>query len=235
VKICNKHGTIPSDPKSFLMLHFVEFQKFYGNFPALKIDELVIDPGIYWIKGVNGSGKSTLLKSIAGILAFNGDIVLNGNISIKKQPVAYRKLVNFAEAEPLFPEFLTGMEMIELFASAKDSPAGQEQYFIESMKMQSYVNRPIGTYSSGMLKKLSLVLAFLGNPKLILLDEPLITIDTDSLKILYSWISKRHRENGVSFMLSSHQALDNTELPHAVELLVEEQRLKVNQPMIMNK
>lgn len=217
------------------MLHFVEFQKFYGNFPALKIDDLVVDPGIYWIKGVNGSGKSTLLKSIAGILAFNGDIILHAGISIKKPPVAYRKLVNFAEAEPLFPEFLTGMEMIALFASAKGSPAGQEQYFIESMKMQSYVNRPIGTYSSGMLKKLSLVLAFLGNPKLILLDEPLITIDTESLKILYSWISEQHHENGVSFMLSSHQVLDDAELPHAIQLLVDEQTLKINQPMIVNK
>src|ERR1700744_1109569 len=144
------------------MLHFVKFQKFYGNFPALTIDELTITPGIYWINGVNGSGKSTLLKSIAGMLAFNGDILLDSNISIKKHPVAYRKLVNFAEAEPLFPEFLTGMEMIKLFTSAKGASAGQEQQFIESMQMQGYVDKPVGTYSSGMLKKLLLVLAFLG-------------------------------------------------------------------------
>lgn len=207
------------------MLHFTRFEKSYANFPALKIDELDIKPGVYWVKGVNGSGKSTLLKSIAGILSSKGDILLD-DISIKKQPVAYRKLVNFAEAEPLFPEFLTGNEMIRLFASAKDAPAGQEQYFIESMKMQNYVDRPIGAYSSGMLKKLSLVLAFLGTPKLILLDEPLITIDTESLKILYSWISEQSRNQGVSFMLSSHQALDPEELPNAGELLVEGQTLQ---------
>jgi ABC-2 type transport system ATP-binding protein len=207
------------------MLHFVEFKKFYGNYPALTIADFNIEPGIYWIKGVNGSGKSTLLKSIAGILAFNGDIVLDGGISIKKQPVNYRKLVNFAEAEPLFPEFLTGKEMVNLFASAKDAPAGQQLHFIESMKMQSYIDRPIGTYSSGMLKKLSLVLAFLGNPKLILLDEPLITIDTESLKILYSWIREQH-DKGVSFMLSSHQALDVDEHLDAGELLVEGQTLQ---------
>jgi ABC-2 type transport system ATP-binding protein len=208
------------------MLHFVEFKKFYGNYPALTVSDFKIDPGIYWIKGVNGSGKSTLLKSIAGVLAFSGDIVLEGGISIKKQPVAYRKLVNFAEAEPLFPEFLTGMEMVKLFASAKDSPMGQEQYFIESMKMQSYIDKPIGTYSSGMLKKLSLVLAFLGAPKLILLDEPLITIDTESLKILYSWIRDQHQKKGVSFMLSSHQTLDADERIDAGELLVDAQTLQ---------
>lgn len=208
------------------MLQFIKFKKLYGGFPALKIDGLSIDPGIYWIKGVNGSGKSTLLKSIAGILSFDGDILLDNNISIKKQPVAYRKLVNFAEAEPIFPEFLTGKEMIELFAQAKDAPAGQEQHYINTMQMQAYVNRPLGTYSSGMLKKLSLVLAFMGKPKLILLDEPLITIDSASLTILNTWIAERYRQEGTSFLLSSHQALEHAELPAARELLVDEQTLK---------
>jgi ABC-2 type transport system ATP-binding protein len=68
----------------------------------------------------------------------------------------------------------------------------------------------------------------LGKPKLILLDEPLITIDTASLKILYSWISEQHKQSGVSFMLSSHQELDKTELPAAMELLVENQTLQIN-------
>jgi ABC-2 type transport system ATP-binding protein len=89
----------------------------------------------------------------------------------------------------------------------------------------SSIDKPIGTYSSGMLKKLSLVLAFLGNPKLILLDEPLITIDAESLKILYSWIREEHNK-GVSFMLSSHQALDVGEHLNASELLVENQTLQ---------
>jgi ABC-2 type transport system ATP-binding protein len=210
------------------MLHFTEFKKFYGKFPALQISDLVISPGIYWVKGANGSGKSTLLKSIAGILAFNGDIILNDNISIKKKPVAFRKLVNFGEAEPLFPEFLTGAEMIKMFATAKDAPAGQSDHYVESMKMQTYIEQPMGTYSSGMLKKLSLVLAFLGRPQLILLDEPLITIDTESLKTLYGWISALHNDGNVSFMLSSHQALDASQLPQAAELLVAAQTLIAN-------
>ncbi|GAA3982912.1 ABC transporter ATP-binding protein [Mucilaginibacter dorajii] len=208
------------------MLQFIKFKKLYGGFPAMKVDDLAIGKGIYWIKGVNGSGKSTLLKSIAGILSFEGDILLDNNISIKKQPVAYRKLVNFAEAEPVFPEFLTGKELIALFAQAKDAPAGQEQHYIETMQMQSYVGQPVGTYSSGMLKKLSLVLAFMGNPKLILLDEPLITIDTASLKILNTWIAERYNTEGTSFLLSSHQTLEHAELPVAHELLVEDQTLK---------
>ncbi|WEA02065.1 ABC transporter ATP-binding protein [Mucilaginibacter sp. SJ] len=208
------------------MLQFQNFTKSYGNYPALKIENLSLETGIYWIKGVNGSGKSTLLKSIAGILAFDGDILLDENISIKKQPVAYRKLVNFAEAEPVFPDFLTGTEMIALFTAAKGAPARQKEQYIKSMGMQSFIDRPVGTYSSGMMKKLSLLLAFLGNPKLILLDEPLITIDTASLAILNTWIRERYEQEGTSFLLSSHQILEDGSLPVTGELLVEEQTLK---------
>ncbi len=208
------------------MLHFENFKKSYSSYPALQIPALQLEPGIYWIKGVNGSGKSTLLKSIAGILAFEGDILLNNNISIKKQPVIYRQLVNFSEAEPLFPEFITGLEMIDLFISAKKAPKGQEKDLIESMKMQGYVDRPVGSYSSGMLKKLSLLLAFLGRPKLILLDEPLITIDTEALNILYTWITNAHRNDGTMILLTSHQALDGDIIPEAIELLVENQTVQ---------
>ncbi|WPV01595.1 ABC transporter ATP-binding protein [Mucilaginibacter sp. cycad4] len=208
------------------MLQFQNFTKSYDNYPALKIENLKLETGIYWIKGVNGSGKSTLLKSIAGILAFDGDIMLDESISMKKQPVAYRKLVNFAEAEPVFPDFLTGTEMIALFTAAKDAPAEQEQQYIKSMGMQSFVDRPVGTYSSGMMKKLSLLLAFLGKPKLILLDEPLITVDTASLAILNSWIKEKYEQEGTSFLLSSHQILEGGSLPVSGELLVEEQTLK---------
>jgi len=207
------------------MLSFKNFKKSYGAFPALKIPDLTLQSGVYWIKGVNGSGKSTLLKSIAGILAFDGDILLDGNISLKNDAVAYRKLVNFSEAEALFPGFITGTELIDLFISAKDGEKGQEQALLDSMKMQSFVGRPVGTYSSGMLKKLSLLLAFLGDPKLILLDEPLITIDTASLGILYTWIAEYHRTKGTTFLLTSHQPLDAAILPEAKQLLVEDQTL----------
>jgi ABC-2 type transport system ATP-binding protein len=207
------------------MLQFVKFQKSYGNFPALTINNLTLNSGIYWIKGVNGSGKSTLLRAIAGILSFDGDIILNQTISIKNNPVAYRQLVNFAEAEPLYPQFLTGKEMMGLFAGAKQAKANQGQYFIESMQMQTYIDSPIGTYSSGMLKKLSLVLAFIGSPRLVLLDEPLITLDSQAIQVLYRWITEKNTQEGISFLLSSHQELSQENLSFAQEILVEKQTL----------
>ncbi|MBE9463589.1 ATP-binding cassette domain-containing protein [Dyadobacter subterraneus] len=208
------------------MLKITNFKKSYNKDLILQIDNLTIESGISWIRGANGTGKSTFLKSAAGIIAFEGDLSLASDVSIKAQPVAYRKLVNFAEAEPVFPEFLTGTDLIRLFTKAKDAPVKQADYFVETMKMGSYVSDPVGTFSSGMLKKLSLLLAFIGNPKLILLDEPLITMDSQALQTLYGWIDEYYSKKGTSFLLSSHQALDES-FPHGIrELLVAGQTLK---------
>lgn len=208
-------------------LSFTNYRKAFGSVEVLKINDLILESGIYWVKGENGSGKSTLLKSIAGIIDFEGEIKLNG-FNSKKKTVDYRKFVNFAEAEPLFPEFLTGKDMVELFAEAKNATSAQIEFYLITMNMQAYIHEPIGAYSSGMLKKLSLVLAFLGKPQLILLDEPLITLDIESLQILYKWIEKKYTEEGVSFLISSHQALDLAETITRKTLLVENRTLKMN-------
>lgn len=207
------------------MLQFNNFQKSYGYNIILKITDVTLDKGIYWIKGANGCGKSTLLKSVAGMLSFDGDISLN-KLSVKKNSVAYKSIVNFSDAEPLFPLFLTGWEMVKLFSQAKKANHNQVEQYIEEMKMQHYLDQQIGTYSSGMLKKISLLLAFLGKPTLILLDEPLITIDTDSLNILYKWIREKHAKENASFLISSHNSIESNLLPAFQEMVIEQQSLK---------
>lgn len=74
------------------------------------------------------------------------------------------------------------------------------------MQISPFVRNAISTYSSGMLKKLSLVLAFIGEPKWILLDEPLITLDVNAVNIILSTIKYFH-QNGISFLITSHQSL----------------------------
>jgi ABC-2 type transport system ATP-binding protein len=209
------------------MLRFREYKKSYGRSPVLSCQALEVPAGLYWIKGKNGSGKSTLLKTVAGILSFEGDIALHG-ISIKRHPVAYRQRVNFAEAEPIFPEFLTGQEMINLFVSAKSATDAQAEKLARSIQLYPYLQQTIGSYSSGMLKKLSLILAFLGKPDVILLDEPLITLDTDSLDTLSHWITDAYRQNQTSFFLSSHQSLHESGFQATGTLHIEGQSIHLS-------
>jgi ABC-2 type transport system ATP-binding protein len=189
------------------MLDLQNIKKYYGSFLALEIPDLQLNKGIYWLKGANGSGKTTLFKMIAGMLPFGGEIVLNEQYSIKRQAQKYRQLVNYGEAEPIYPPFIRGIDLVNLYAQAKKAPKNQASNLLKHFGASEYITQPVGTYSSGMLKKLSLILAFLGNPQVILLDEPLITIDTEAVKLVLELVKNYHQQQGISFLLSSHQDL----------------------------
>ena len=101
------------------MLQLKQVKKEYSATTVLSIDALTIENGIILLQGENGSGKTTLLKVIAGLLPFDGDIVMNDTFSIKKQRTAFIRNINYAETEPLYPGFLTGKELVKLFCYAK--------------------------------------------------------------------------------------------------------------------
>jgi ABC-2 type transport system ATP-binding protein len=186
------------------MLNVQNFSKSYNNHTIIAVESLVIPEGIHWFKGINGSGKSTFFRSVAGIIPFDGTISWN-DLDIRKNDVAYRIQVNMSEADPLYPDYLSGYDLVKFIAEAKKADDQQLNHLATVLGVDVYWKTPMGTYSSGMLKKISLLTAFLGNPKLIMLDEPLITIDVRSVQIVYELVKEYSEQRGVSFLLSSHQ------------------------------
>lgn len=193
------------------MLQFDTVQKHYGNFLALNISSLTVADGVHWLQGENGSGKTSFLKMTGGLHPFTGDITL-GNHSIKKNRVPYLQKINYAEAEPLYPSFLTGKDIVKLYCETKKTNEQQALELLEQLHIADAYHKPVGTYSSGMLKKLSLVLAFTGDPKWILLDEPLITLDTNAVAFICSLINTSHKDKRVSFIITSHQPFQDSAL-----------------------
>jgi ABC-2 type transport system ATP-binding protein len=188
------------------MLSIKNLKKEYGTHVILDIPQLQFESGLFWLKGNNGSGKSTLLKIISGIIPFDGEVNIDG-VDLRKHPTVYRRLVNYVEAEPLYPPFLSGQDLASFFISTRMANKEEVEALIQKFNIGPFFKNPIGTYSSGMLKKLSLVLAFVGQPKYILLDEPLVTIDKESVPILYDLV-KLYLNKGVNFVFTSHQAFE---------------------------
>lgn len=186
------------------MLQFDTVKKCYGNFLALDIPSLTLNKGVYWLKGENGSGKTTFLKMIGGLHPFKGDIRLPA-CSIKKKRISFLQSVNYAEAEPVYPDFLTAKDLVQLYCYTKKGDLQKTLILLEQLHIIDAYTKPLGTYSSGMLKKLSLALAFIGNPIWILLDEPLITVDTDAVSIICSHINTSNTQKDISFIITSHQ------------------------------
>ncbi len=187
-------------------LRINNYSKRFGDKLILSVPSIYLPPGIYWVKGENGSGKTTLLQSIAGLIPFDGEISVAA-ISLRTQPSDYKKIVNYAEAEPFYPDFLTGDDLISFYVSAKKGTNEQVLQLVNSFGIAAYKSAKIATYSSGMVKKLSLMLAFIGQPKLILLDEPLITLDVSAVTKLQELI-KTYRDRGVGFLITSHQEVE---------------------------
>jgi len=188
------------------MLSIKNLRKEYGTHLILDIHHLQFERGLFWVKGANGSGKSTLLKIISGMIPFGGEVNIDG-VDMREHPTDYRRLVNYVEAEPLYPLFLTGIDLISFFSTTRKAKKEEVGALIQKFNIEPFIKNPIGTYSSGMVKKLSLVLAFIGQPKYILLDEPLVTIDKESVPILYDLV-KLYFNRGVNFIFTSHQAFE---------------------------
>jgi ABC-2 type transport system ATP-binding protein len=211
------------------MLELRNIKKSYHSRLVIQNPSLQLDKGIYWVKGVNGSGKTTLLKMIAGLLPFEGDIIVD-NISQKNDPVSYRQNVSWGEAEPLYPSFITGKDVISLYQNIRRVHLQEIDKLVELLNMTDYVTNPIGTYSAGMTKKLSLVLAFMGNLPLCVLDEPLITLDAESLTSVCGFILERHKIDGTTFLMSSHQELNTPLTLFDKELIIDNQSIALNEP-----
>ncbi len=139
--------------------------------------------------------------------------MLSERYEINRDPVAYRLRVNYAEAEPVYPTFLTARDLVGFVGKAKRAPAGQVDELAEVLGVRAFWTQPTGTFSSGMLKKLSLLLALLGSPRLVLLDEPLTTLDVATAARLFDYIHQLRTRQDVSFLLTSHQDVSLTGLP----------------------
>lgn len=186
------------------MIQLENVYKSYDQQPVLEIISLKLERNIYWLQGTNGSGKTTFLSMLAGLIPFKGDILIDG-VNLHKNPLEYRRLVSFAEAEPLYPGFVTGSELVRFYKDIRNAATAQTDMLVNFFRMHRFLSLPLGTYSSGMVKKLSLLLAFIGKPSLILLDEPLATLDEDSFHIMPDLISAYHKEFKTCFIFSSHQ------------------------------
>lgn len=186
------------------MLQFEHVYKAYNAQPVLMIPSLKLEQGIYLLQGINGSGKTTLLRILAGEMSFKGEISLNGHY-LRQNLRLYKRSVNCAVARPMYPAAITGFELVKFYQDMRGAAVIQTDMLICVFKMHHFISLPIETYSTGVLKKLSLLLAFIGKPALVLLDEPFAMMDETTIRITLEMIYAYYKEFKTSFILSSHQ------------------------------
>lgn len=129
------------------------------------------------LTGPNGVGKTTLLRCLLGQVPFRG-VLRVGGYDVAPQGVAVRRQVGYVPQLPAFPRALTVEEVVRVFQGLR-GVAVQPEPLLERVGLLSVAGRPVGTLSGGMLRRLALAVALVGDPPVLLLDEPASHLDAE--------------------------------------------------------
>jgi Cu-processing system ATP-binding protein len=211
------------------MISISNLQKSYGKLHVLKgIDLEIGDGAITAILGPNGAGKTTLIKSILGLVKPDGGSVtvngtrLNGNSD-------YRRDLGYMPQTARYPENLTVREIIDMVKDIRGYEHPTDEMLVGSFRLDSELGKKFKTLSGGNRQKVSAVVAFLFNPKIIFLDEPTAGLDPVSSSKLKDKI-QAEKAAGKSIILTSHILSEVQELADRV-IYILEGRIAFDSPM----
>ncbi len=173
--------------------------------PAVEDVSFALDPGqLVMLIGPNGSGKTTLLRAILGFIAFEGHVQIYGRSVPQSYPlIGY--VPQHLRFDPSLP--LTGREMLSMPLHRLPRKARQEPlaWAVDTFRLTSFLDQPVGTVSGGQLKRLMLARAMLLQPRVILLDEPEAGVDIGAEHTLYEVLAQHIAERHVTALISSHE------------------------------
>ena len=167
-----------------------------GNKTILKDISLNLDQGqIIGLVGANGAGKTSLMKVILGYSNYQ-----KGKFKVIENKHKKSNVGALIENPGIYP-FMSGYDNLKLLNESKNSH--DIDTIVSQLKMEEYIHNKAKTYSLGMKQKLGIAIAFLNQPQLIILDEPMNGLDPKAVRDVRELIVKKAQE-GVTFLISSH-------------------------------
>jgi ABC-2 type transport system ATP-binding protein len=179
----------------------------YGSFVAVENLSFTVKNGeIYGLLGPNGAGKTSTLKVLVGVLTPR-----TGEVEIYDTPisdeVAAKSQIGYVPEEVVLIDSLTPREFLEFVSSIRrlDTSGANSRLerFVTAFELKQYFDTPIAALSMGNKQKVAIVAALLHDPKLLVLDEPLVGLDARSSKILKELITF-HAKKGGAVIFSTH-------------------------------
>ena len=190
------------------MLKIEHLTKIYGDKRAVNDLSLEIKAGeIYGFIGHNGAGKTTTIKAVCGILGFEqGEIFIDGK-SVKKDPIACKKIIAYIPDNPDLYDYMTGMQFLNFAADIfeVDNETRQQKIaeYAEKFELTNDLSQPLSAYSHGMKQKLAIISALIHSPKLIIMDEPFVGLDPKASHIVKQ-IMREMCNKGCAIFFSTH-------------------------------
>jgi len=184
------------------MIEINSLNKRFGKLTVLDgLDLNIQSGGIFAVLGPNGSGKTTLIKSILGmVIPDKGDIKIEGNSVLNQSD--YRNNINYLPQIANFPANLTVNELIKMVKNLRPKEAN-DQKLIAHFGLEPFLDKKLGNLSGGTKQKVNIVLTFMFESDLIILDEPTTGLDPISLIHLKELIHLE-KKKGKTILITTH-------------------------------
>ena len=188
------------------MIKIVSLTKKFGSLIAVKNLNLEIKRGeIFGFIGPNGAGKTTTIKMMVGILPPTSGTVKIGGFNIQKKPIAAKKLIGYIPDVPYVYPYMTGHEFLRFVAELYEvtNPERKIENLLKIFPIEGMIGGYFKDFSRGTKQKLSIIAALLHEPKVLIIDEPILGLDPKASQITKRLL-KTFAESGGSVFVCSH-------------------------------
>jgi len=209
---CNKKGVFTfleekTDLKTTNESYAIEVDnltKFYNGFKAIDNLSFKVKQGeVFGFLGPNGAGKTTTIKAILGlILTSSGEITING-FDIRKHEKEAKRNIGYHPEHVAFYDNLTALQNLYFYSEIKNAPKRDCMGLLEEFGLGEELRKRVGEFSKGMIQRLGMIRALIGNPSILVMDEPTIGLDPRGVLLVREKIRELNKR-GTTVFISSH-------------------------------
>ena len=190
------------------MIDLRDITKQYASTTAVNRLSLHVQAGeIYGFIGPNGAGKTTTIRIMGGIIEPTSGSIAIGGIDMQRQPVQAKSIIGYVPDRPFLYEKLTGMEFMkfvgDLYQVDSASIPRRASSLLDQFALHDWQNEIIEAYSHGMKQRLIIASALLHDPKVMIIDEPMVGLDPSAVRMVRN-ILRDLASRGVTIFVSTH-------------------------------
>ncbi|MCA0971077.1 ABC transporter ATP-binding protein [Halobacillus litoralis] len=168
------------------------------------VDLKVYQGDIYGFLGPNGAGKTTTIRMLLGLMKPSGGDIKIFNQSLKNHQLEILKRMGSLVESPSYYEHLTGRENLEALRLLLQAPKARIDEVLNIVRLTQDADRAVKQYSLGMKQRLGIAASLLGNPELLILDEPTNGLDPSGIQEIRELIKTMPKKYGITVIISSH-------------------------------
>ncbi len=179
--------------------------RYFGNLVAVnQVDLQILRGSVYGFLGPNGAGKSTTIRLLLGLIQPDeGEVRLFGQSLHQHRTAILQRVGALVETPSLYPH-LTGRENLNVTRHLIGAESAQVERVLDIVRLAHHANRPVREYSLGMKQRLGLAIALLGEPELLILDEPTNGLDPAGMQEMRTLLQHLAEDRQITIFLSSH-------------------------------